>query len=69
MSTTHWTNSPSHCTQTTRHGSSHFSQAQWHELIQEDNAALSGISILLTAIISMGMLGMAIVVGILAFGS
>ena len=47
---------------------SRFSESQWRELIDEDSFALSSVSLLLATIIGLGMLGMAVVVGILVFG-
>ncbi|HET6879735.1 MAG TPA: hypothetical protein VFI31_06260 [Pirellulales bacterium] len=65
MSTAGWKN-PS--TPSVKSGSGRFSEAQWRELLHEDNLALSSISLLLAAIIGAGMVGMAVVVAILAFG-
>ena len=45
-----------------------FTDAQWRQLLDDDRVALSSVSILLGAIIGLGMLGMAVVVAILAFG-
>jgi hypothetical protein len=45
-----------------------FSSEEWRRLVNDDRVALSGVSLLLTSIIAMGMLGMLVVVGILAFG-
>lgn len=48
---------------------SRFSDAQWHQLLDEDRVALLSVSILLGTIIGVGMLGMAVVVAILVFSS
>ncbi|HVC94557.1 MAG TPA: hypothetical protein VND64_12740 [Pirellulales bacterium] len=45
-----------------------FSPEEWKRFADDDRIALSGISVLLTAIIAMGMVGMLVVVAILAFG-
>lgn len=68
MSTTHWTDSPSQSNLPAYPESSHFSPSQWRELLAEDRFALSTVSLLLAVIIGLGMLSMAVVVGILAFG-
>jgi hypothetical protein len=47
---------------------SRFTDAEWSTLVHEDNVALSSISILLASIITLGALGMGLVVAILAFG-
>ncbi len=47
---------------------SHFTEAEWASLVNEDNVALSSVSILLGSIIGLGALGMGLVVAILAFG-
>lgn len=44
-----------------------FSPDQWRALHNEDSAALGSVSLLLMSIVAAGMLGMATVVGILAF--
>ncbi len=45
-----------------------FSPEEWQRFADDDRIALSGISVLLTSIIAMGMVGMLVVVAILAFG-
>jgi hypothetical protein len=45
-----------------------FSSEEWRKLLDDDRVALSGVSLLLTAIIALGMAGMLVVVAILAFG-
>ncbi len=45
-----------------------FSSDQWRQLVDDDRTALSRISLLLTSIIGLGMVGMLVVVAILAFG-
>jgi hypothetical protein len=45
-----------------------FSQLEWRRLVNDDRVALSGVSMLLTAIVALGMLGMLVVVAILACG-
>ena len=59
MSTTHLGGKPD---------ASRFSEDQWRELLDEDSFAFSTISLLLASIIGLGLLGMMIVVGVLAFG-
>jgi hypothetical protein len=68
MSTTHWTDAPAHSRLPAQPDVSRFSDAQWRELLDDDRFAFSTVSLLLAAIIGLGMLGMAVVVGILAFG-
>lgn len=68
MATTHWTDLPAGPPPRPQPKSAHFADDEWRTLLNEDNFALSSVSILLGVIIGMGMLGMAIVVGILAFG-
>lgn len=68
MATTHWTDLSTDRPTRPQPKSSHFADEEWRTLLNEDNFALSSVSILLAVIIGMGMLGMAIVVGILAFG-
>jgi len=68
MSTTHWTDAAARSNAPAQPSASHFSEAQWQELLNEDNFALSSVSLLLASIVAMGMLGMMMVVGILAFG-
>lgn len=68
MSTTHWTDAPAHSTLPAQPDVSRFSASEWRELLDEDSFALSTVSLLLATIIGLGMLGMAVVVGILAFG-
>ena len=68
MSTTHWTDAPARSSLPAQPNVSRFSAAEWRELLDEDSFALSTVSLLLATIIGLGMLGMAVVVGILAFG-
>lgn len=63
----HGTDAPAHSSVPTQPDAFCFSDAQWRELLDEDSFALSTVSLLLSAIIGLGMLGMAIVVGILVF--
>jgi hypothetical protein len=51
-----------------RRDSASFSPEEWLRLLDEDRIALSRISLLLTAIVACGMLGMLVVVAILALG-
>ena len=67
MSTTHWTDAPASSTLPSA-VVSRFSDAQWRELLNEDNFALSSVSLLLASIVGIGLVGMMLVVGILAFG-
>lgn len=68
MNTTHWTDTPAHATLPAQPAVSHFSDEQWRHLLNEDNFALSSVSLVLVSIIGIGLLGMLTVVGILAFG-
>jgi hypothetical protein len=68
MSTSPWTNPARGSNPSAYNGPSRFSEAQWRELLHEDRFALSTVSLLLATIIGAGMLGMAIVVAIMAFG-
>ncbi|HQU45434.1 MAG TPA: hypothetical protein PK867_21645 [Pirellulales bacterium] len=68
MATTHWTDAPADAPLRQLPSSARFTDSEWRDLLNEDNVALSSISLLLAAIIGLGMLGMAVVVGILAFG-
>lgn len=68
MSTTHWTETPAQSSPPAHPEISPFSAFQRRELLDEDNFALSTVSLLIASIIGLGMLGMAVVVGILAFG-
>jgi hypothetical protein len=68
MATTHWTDLPAEPPARSQPRCAHFADDEWRNLLDEDNFALSSISLLLAAIIGIGMLGMAVVVGILAFG-
>ena len=51
-----------------KHEASHFSDAQWREMLDEDSVAFSTISLLLASIVGLGTLGMLVVVAILVFG-
>jgi len=68
MSTTHWTDAPAYSTLPLQPVVSRFSDAQWRELLNEDNFALSSVSLFLASIVGLGLVGMTLVVGILAFG-
>ncbi|HUY31779.1 MAG TPA: hypothetical protein VMV69_03295 [Pirellulales bacterium] len=62
------THDPSHNRSHSHPDVAAFSSEEWRQFADDDRVALSGISLLLTAIIGMGMLGMLVVVAILAFG-
>lgn len=64
----HWTDAPARANLPAQPGASHFSDAQWRELLNEDSFALSSVWLLLASIVGMGLLGMMMMVGILAFG-
>ena len=67
MSTTPWTN-PIEARSHRQPDVWNLGEANWQALLDEDRFALSTVSLLLTSIIALGLVGLVVVVCVLVFG-